>query len=221
MKALVFGATSGIGLACSKSLSSTYEVIGIGRDISKVNDDKITFMECDLCDREKTRKLLSNISCPDVLVFSAGSAYYGLHENIESYAIEEMVKADLLSPIDITNHYLQQMKQRKSGHIIFVSSVTADSVNTHGACYGACKAGIRSFAKSLFEEVRKTGVKVSLLTPDLTDTDLYRNADFKVDPELVLKPSDISEALLFALEKPANVDVFDITIRPMRNAIVK
>ena len=62
---------------------------------------------------------------------------------------------------------------------------------------------------------------MSLLTPDLTDTDLYRNADFKVDPELVLKPSDISEALLFALEKPANVDVFDITIRPMRNAIVK
>ena len=220
-RAIVFGATSGIGLACAEELSKDHEVYGIGRDITKVSSDKIKFISCDLCDREKTRKMLAELECPDVLVFAAGSAYYGLHENISPNAVEEMVLADLLSPMEITNCYLQKMKQRKSGHIIFVSSVTADSVNPHGACYGACKAGIRSFAKSLFEEVRKTDVKVTLLSPDLTDTALYRNADFGVDPDKVLKPEDVSAALRFALEKPGNVDVFDIVMRPMKNAIVK
>ena len=221
MRALVFGATSGIGLACAKALCKDYEVIGVGRDISKVTDDKIEFVECDLTDRKALKKLLTSVSCPDVIVLSQGCAYYGLHENISSDECEEMVLTDLLSPIEITNHYLSYMKQRKSGHIIFISSVTADSVNPHGACYGACKAGIRSFAKSIFEEVRKTDVKVSLISPDLTDTDLYRNADFGVDKEFVLKPEDVSEAVLFAVNKPSNVDVFDIVIRPMRNAIKK
>lgn len=221
MRALVFGATSGIGLACAKALADNYEVIGVGRDISKVSLDNIELLECDLSDKKALQNLLNSIKCPDIIVFSQGCAYYGLHENISSAACEEMVLTDLLSPIEITNHYLASMKQRKSGHLIFISSVTADSVNPHGACYGACKAGIRSFARSIFEEVRKTDVKVSLISPDLTDTDLYRNADFGVDKELVLKPSDVSDAVLFAINKPSNVDVFDIVIRPMRNAIKK
>ena len=221
MRALVFGATSGIGLSGARVLSKEYEVIGVGRDTSKVSDDSIKFVECDLTDRKALKRLMDSIPCPDVIVLSQGCAYYGLHENISSDSCEEMVLTDLLSPIEITNQYLSYMKQRKSGHIIFISSVTADSVNPHGACYGACKAGIRSFAKSIFEEVRKTDVKVSLISPDLTDTDLYRNADFGVDKDLVLKPEDVSEAVLFAIKKPSNVDVFDIVIRPMRNAIKK
>lgn len=220
-KALIFGATSGIGLAIAKRLVDKYDVTGVGRDIGKVSGEKMDLLSCDVSDNKALQKLLKDIPCPDVLILSQGSAYYGLHENIKPSECEEMVLTDLLSPITITNHYLNQMKQHKSGHIIFISSVTADSVNPHGACYGACKAGIRSFAKSLFEEVRKTGVKVTLISPDLTYTDLYRNADFGVDKDLVLSPEDVADAVSFVLEKPSNVDVFDIVVRPMRNAIVK
>ncbi len=67
MRALVFGATSGIGLACAKALCKDYEVIGVGRDISKVTDDKIVFVECDLTDRKALKKLLNSVSCPDVI----------------------------------------------------------------------------------------------------------------------------------------------------------
>lgn len=221
MRVLVLGATSGIGLACAEALSKEHEVIAVGRDIGKVSLEGITLLKCDLTDRSDIKKLYGEVSCPDVIIFSQGCAYYGLHENIGSDECEEMVLTDLMSPIEITNHYLPSMKQRKSGHLIFISSVTADSVNPHGACYGACKAGIRSFAKSLFEEVRKTQVKVTLISPDLTDTDLYRNADFGVDKELVLRSKDISDAVLYAIDKPSNVDIFDIVIRPMRNAIIK
>lgn len=220
-KALIFGATSGIGLAIAKRLVDKYDVTGVGRDISKVSGEKIDLLSCDVSDNKALQELLKDIPCPDVLILSQGSAYYGLHENIKLAECEEMVLTDLLSPITITNRFLNQMKQRKSGHIIFISSVTADSVNPHGACYGACKAGIRSFAKSLFEEIRKTGVKVTLISPDLTYTDLYRNADFGVDKDLVLSPEDVADAVSFVLEKPSNVDVFDIVVRPMRNAIVK
>ncbi|MCR5618162.1 MAG: SDR family oxidoreductase [Clostridiales bacterium] len=221
MRVLVLGATSGIGLACAKALSKEHDVIGAGRDTDKVSLEGVSFIRCDVNDRSDVKRLYTEVSCPDVIIFSQGCAYYGLHENISSDQCEEMVLTDLLSPIEITNHYLPFMKQRKSGHLIYISSVTADSVNPHGACYGACKAGIRSFAKSLFEEVRKTDVKVTLISPDLTDTDLYRNADFSVDKDLVLKSEDVTEAVLFAVNKPSNVDIFDVVVRPMRNAIRK
>lgn len=219
--ALVFGATSGIGKCIAESLAGQYRVKGIGRDISKASIQGVELIECDLQDEAQERKLLDSIECPDVIIFSAGSAYYGLHENIDGKAIEEMVNVDLLSPMRVANHYLNRMKQRKSGHLIFISSVTSDSVNPHGACYGACKAGLRSFARSLFEEVRKHDIKITLITPDLTDTALYRNANFGVDKDLVLKPQDVAEAVTFALNKPGNVDVFEISVRPMRNAIIK
>lgn len=44
--------------------------------------------------------------------------------------------------------------------IINIASVTATRINTHGACYGALKAGLLSFGRSLYEEVRKHGVRV-------------------------------------------------------------
>lgn len=225
--ALVFGATSGIGLAIARSLMSDYEVFGIGRDISKLTLEGVKLISCDLCDPRSEAKLMEElkstykISCPDLIVFSAGAAYYGLHETLSKENISEMVACDLLSPMRITNHYLSQMKSRKRGQLIYISSVTADRINPHGASYGACKAGLRSFALSLFEEVRKYDIKVNLISPDLTSTDLYRNADIAVDEDLVLKPEDVAAAVDFAVSRSQKVDIFDIVIRPMRNAVIK
>lgn len=78
----------------------------------------------------------------------------------------------------ITNLLLRDLKKNK-GTIINISSITAEKTNPHGCAYGATKAGLTSFSHSLFEEARKYGVRVVNLEPDMTDTNLYRNADLQ------------------------------------------
>lgn len=226
--ALVLGATSGIGLEIAKSLKD-YMVYGVGRDIAKVinKPDNLVLINRDLSDVNDISKLFGqlktdySLSCPDLIVFAQGCAFYGLIENTRSEDIASMVNTNLMCPMVITSHYVSQMKQRKYGRLIYISSVTAKHINPHGSSYGATKAGISSFANSIFEEVRKYNIKVNVISPDLTITDLYRNADFKPDEELSLNVCDISEAVKYVVSQPDTVDVFEITIRPQQNSIIR
>ncbi len=226
--ALVLGATAGIGLEIAKQLND-YLVIGVGRDINKVVDipDNLKLISRDLSDVSEITKMFGqlktdySISCPDLIVFSAGEAFYGLHENIDSNDISSMVNTNLMCPMVVTSHYLSSMKQRKSGRLIYISSVTANHINPHGAAYGATKAGLSSFARSVFEEARKHNVKVNIIAPDLTETDLYRNADFAPVSDKSLKPVDIAEAVKFCINQNELVDVLEIVLRPQENAINK
>ncbi|MCR5153454.1 MAG: SDR family oxidoreductase [Lachnospiraceae bacterium] len=229
---LVTGGTSGIGLATAKALAlAGNTVFALGRNIGKAQkackQDNLFFYSCNLTEDSGINKALAKIkeekgiSFFDVCVFSAGVGYYGLHENLEEDNIKELVNVNLLSPLLLTNKLLSGMKQRGSGHFIFLSSVTAERVNPHGAAYGATKAALSSFAASIFEEARKNGVKVTSIEPDMTDTDLYRNAYFTADPETALKAEDVAEAVLFAVERPEGVNTSLIRLQPQKHRLLK
>lgn len=220
---VVFGATSGIGLDIALSLSGDNKVYAIGRDIDKVDmyQDKMTLISLDVTDFENAFKVLKTIETPDIVIFCAGCAYYGLHETISKDAIKQIIDTNLTSPMEITSFYLQYFKNRKSGRFIFISSITANHINTHACCYGASKAGLTSFATSLFDEVRKHNIKVNIISPDLTSTDLYRNADFMPDEDYSLKASDVTECVKYCISQPDNVDILEVKIRPQQNKILK
>ena len=184
--AIVTGASCGIGLAISERLCTLgYVVYGFGRNFEKCSLNQPTFHTV-ILDIRETRKLQEKIRrikkegevC--ILVNNAGAAYYGLHEELNPAKISEMVRVNLETPMILTNLLLRDIKKNE-GYIFNISSVTATQANPHGCAYGATKAGLSGFSKSLFEEQRKYGIKVVNIQPDLTDTDLYRNADFGVD----------------------------------------
>lgn len=224
--ALVTGASSGIGLAVSKALlSEGYTVYGIGRTFPDNADPRLIKLVYDLTDtRALPAFLKANVPSPvSLLLNCAGVAYYGPHETLSPAAIHEMVTVNTEVPLLLTNLLLRDLKKTQ-GAVVNVSSVTAKlSNNTHGCAYGATKAALSHFSQSLFEEVRKSGVKVITVHPDLTDTNLYRNADFRPsdEPDCVLLPEDVSKAVLAALNARDGLVVNDITIRPQRNKIVR
>ena len=129
--------------------------------------------------------------------------------------IHEMVTVNLEVPMLLTSIFLRNFKKNK-GQIINISSVTAKEINPHGAAYGATKAGLTSFGSSIFAEARKYGVRVTNIHPEMTDTDLYRNADFEADTEFgcSLTSSLIAETILNVLKSPEGFSVNDITINP-------
>lgn len=227
---LLTGASSGIGLATALRLSREgYEVFGIGRTF----DESLSYPEnfhrfsCDITDTKVLAKTLQDISnrmpqpSPDILIHSAGVGLYGLQETLKPSDLQQLIRTNLEAPILITTEFLSFMKQRKSGHIIFLSSVTAKKNNTYGCAYGATKAGLLSFANSLFEEARKNNIKVTTLLPDMTQTNLYRNADFTADEAACLFPEDIADTISYVLSCGDHVNVTELTIQPQKHRIQK
>lgn len=228
--ALITGASSGIGLATALKLAQEgYKVYGIGRtfDASLSFPENFHFFSCDITDTGRLFQTLNDIRkklpqpAPDVLIHCAGIGCYGLQETLDTPDIQALVRTNLEAPMLITSEFLSFMKQRKSGHILFLSSVTARKSNTYGCAYGATKAGLLSFANSLFDEVRKNNIKVTTLLPDMTKTNLYRNADFMAEDGACLFPEDVADTISYILSCGEHFNVTELTLQPQKHRIRK
>lgn len=185
---------------------------------------------CDLLDTKKLQSVVASLQKEwkqekrtlTLLVNNAGTAYYGLHEELRPDGISEMVRVNLEVPMLLTQQLLRTLKQNH-GTIINISSVTAIGSNPHGVAYGATKAGLLSFSRSLFDEARKYGVRVTAILPDMTDTELYRHADFTADPAMDahLEAEDVADAVEYALTTRAGTCVPEIILRPQLHRIKK
>ncbi len=245
--AIVTGASSGIGREISRVLCEMgYEVFGIGRkfqglDIEKEKPDgrhtdkgPVDAFEfagafhpivCDLLDTQVLVNLVKKLRAEKeiaILINNAGVGYYGLHEELAVHNLQAMLRTNLEVPMILTNLLLRDLKKRR-GYIINISSVTAGQSNPHGCAYGATKAGLASFSKSLFDEARKYGIKVVTIQPDMTKTDLYRNADFCEGEEEAsyLLPEEVAEAVRFVLSGREGMVVTELTLRPQLHRIRK
>lgn len=222
--AIVTGASSGIGLATSKMLSEEgYKVYGIGRVFPEGCDFFEKRISLDIRDTDILLEKISDIKSVDLLVNGAGSAYYGLAEFNTPEQIKEMCRTDLEAPMILTSALLPRLKDTK-GMVINIASVTSTRINTHGAVYGALKAGLRSYSRSLYEEVRKTGVRVVTVCPDLTlGTKLYRNADFTPSDEegCYLVPEDVALCIKNIINMREGCAVTEVEVRPQFNRIAK
>lgn len=227
--AIITGASSGIGLAISKQLASMgYEVFGIGRNFAEHplwKEDGLHPVVCDLLDTELLCRQIRQIKKENqvyVLINNAGVGYYGLHEELSPKKIQELVRTNLEAPMILTQQLLRELK-KNAGFIINIASVTAYKTNPHGCAYGATKAGLASFSASLFDEARKYGVKVAAISPDMTQTNLYRNADFREgdDIDTYLLPEEVANAVAFILSQREGMAVTEVTLRPQRHQIQK
>lgn len=226
--AIITGASSGIGLAISKLLlKNKYKVYGIGRDFTKTDMDAEDFIKinCDITKRTALTAIIKEIKRKDdihILVNNAGAGYFGPHEELNPEKIHEMVSVNLEAPLIITQLLLRDLKKHQ-GYIFNISSVTAKKSNTHGCAYGATKAGLTSFSDSLFDEVRKYGVKVVSIHPDMTKTNFYRNANFSeaAAPDTYLLPEEVAQIIDMILNQREGMLISEITLKPQKHQIRK
>ena len=222
--AFVTGASSGIGRAVAlRLLDEGFLVFGIGRNAQTApTHPQFRFLPVDLADSAAIAPAIRAIpEAVDLLVNSAGLAFYGPHDTLSPEDIAAMVAVNVTAPMLLCNLLLPTLRKSK-GTVINISSVTARRTgNTHGCAYGATKAALTSFSESLFEECRKSGVRMITIHPDLTDTALYRSADFAPNPapDCCLQPEEIAQAVWEAYAARDGLVVTDITIRPQRNVI--
>jgi len=214
--ALVTGASSGIGKAiCDELRDNAYEVYGIGRNsgeiICDLQDIKALYVEI--------KKLLKTTDI-DLLVNCAGVGVFAPHEEIGLDKIDELINVNLRAPIVLTNLCLRSLKKTK-GHIINIASVEATKHSKFSALYTATKSGLRDFSLSLFEELRKSGIKVTSINPDMTQTAFFKELSFEPShkEDTHIKPENIATTLMQIVNSPFVIT--DITLRPQKLEIIK
>ena len=132
-----------------------------------------------------------------------------------------MVQTNLTAPMVLSKLALRHLREAR-GHIINIASSAALYPHRFGCAYAATKAGLLCFGESLFDEVRKSGVKVSSICPDMTfGTEFYKDAPFQPgeDAECRIDPSCAAEAVRAVLaQRDGTVQTLTV-LRPQRIGI--
>lgn len=191
MKALITGASSGIGLECAKYLASKkIEVILVARNkekleaIQKTLPTKTTIIVMDLSNEQKVKELcalLKNESI-DILINNAGFGSFGTFTTTELNNDLEMIDTNIKAVHILTKYILKTMIHKNSGYILNVAS--SASFMPGGplmSTYYATKSYVRSLTESIHYELKKqkSKVVVSVLCPGPVDTNFNNVAGVK------------------------------------------
>lgn len=174
--ALVIGATRGIGAATAKRLvKDGYLVAGTHRGKGQVPDAVIP-VELDLSNDESIKNgfatALEVLGRLDVLVVSAGITKDGLLLRASEDDILEVLRVNTVGPILASKAALKPMMKQRSGSIILLSSMSVKYGVMGQTTYTASKGAIEAFGRSLAREYATRGIRVNVVAPGTTDTDM-------------------------------------------------
>ena len=183
-KVVVTGASSGIGKEITNRLLKLgYAVIGISRSIKKedFNNENFTSLPANLSDETSVLNTCKTLTKEDIymLINCAGFGRFEPHEELSSKTITEMVYLNLTAPMLLTNTLLRSLK-KNDGYLININSIEALRASKFAGVYSATKAGLKAFGDSLFEESRKSGLSVTNINPDMTQSSFYDELRFDV-----------------------------------------
>lgn len=186
--ALITGATSGMGLIYAERLAARgYSVVvvsnrmqdncAVAERLSAEYGVEARPLYADLCDEDSARMIYDTVTVwgieVDILISNAGMLLFSQLHNTSAQNLQRIIALHCTTPTLLCRLFAERMRQRGRGHILLVSSATAWMPYPTISHYAATKAYLRSFARSLWFEMRGTGVSVTALFPGAVDTPLY------------------------------------------------
>lgn len=195
MKALITGASSGIGLDMARYLATKkVELILVARSKEKLEEiqeslpTKVTIIVADLANEQKVKELYVLIKKEniDILINNAGFGAFGDFTDTDLNNELEMIDVNIRAVHVLTKFILRDMEKKQSGYILNVASSAAFVPGPLMATYYATKAYVYRLTEAIAEEqrVKKTGVKISCLCPGPVETNFANRANvvFAVKP---------------------------------------
>ena len=188
---IVTGGSRGIGLGIGRRLSAAgYRVLALARkrndqlaaaiqEAEAANSGSFHFAACDLSDIEcipETVKALRKEFGPIYgLVNNAGISFDGVLALMPTAQIEELIRMNTLAPIVLTKYVVRGMLADGGGRIVNLASVIASTGYSGLSVYGATKASLVGFTRSLAREVGRAGINVNAVAPGFVETDMTQS----------------------------------------------
>lgn len=179
---VVTGVSSGIGQATAALFAKQgCRVFGTVRNLAKSQAiNGVTLIEMDIRDDESVRKAIAQIHFHtqriDVLVNSAGITLVGATEETSIDEAKTLFDTNLFGMLRVTQAVLPHMREQHAGRIVNVSSVLGFLPAPFMGLYSASKHAVEGMSETMDHEVRRFGVRVTLVEPSFTRTNLDLNA---------------------------------------------
>ena len=221
-KALITGATGGIGLEICKFLGNDHEIYILGRNEEKLKNlsNKFSFIKeyfvCDISESKSLEDFFEKISMKnlqiDVLVNNAGVTDDSLFLRMDLKKWNKVINTNLNSNFMISNFFSKQMIKKKWGRIVNITSVVGHTGNAGQSNYTASKAGVIGMTKSIAIELAKRNITVNSISPGFIDTEMTASLsdeqkDFiknKIPLARIGRPEDVAYCVKFLVSDQAN-----------------
>lgn len=237
---VITGASSGLGEATALHLSSQGANLVLGaRRVDRINaladklagnSGKAIALETDVTHREQVKGLVDaavqRYGRIDVMINNAGLMPQSFLESLMVDDWDRMIDVNIKGVLYGIAAALPYMQERKSGHIINVSSVAGHKVGPGGAVYSATKHAVLALSEGLRQEVKPYNIRTTVISPGAVATELPNTV---TDPavaerinqlyeEVAIPADSFARAVAFAISQPEDVDVNEILFRPTLQA---
>jgi 3-oxoacyl-[acyl-carrier protein] reductase len=225
--AVITGAGHGIGAAIARKLSNLgATAVLCGRTLAALESTgqaiaeaggKAEVVPCDVTSLQfveaAARRVEALFGRVDILVNNAGIGGFGgpLHE-LAPEAWEQILNTNLRGVYYVVRAFAPMMIRARSGHIINISSLAGKNALPNGAAYAASKWGLNGLSYSLAEELRGHNIRVAVVCPGSTNTELSPHVG--KDPGKMLQPDDVAYAVGMLVTQSAQSFVSEILMRP-------
>jgi 3-oxoacyl-[acyl-carrier protein] reductase len=181
---VVTGATRGLGFAIARQcIADGYRVVAVGRTVTEPlaqllqnQPGEIVFERYDFSDTAGIHAFAVDIvkrhGRPWGLVNNAALGTDGVLATLHERDIAELIRVNIEAPVLLTKYLLRPMLLNGAGRIVNVSSIIASTGFSGLAVYGATKAALAGFTKSLAREVGRANITVNTLAPGFMETDM-------------------------------------------------
>lgn len=226
---VVTGASRGIGLATARVIADAgARVFCLARASTRLDEAVASLgygavaLPCDLTNAGDIENAIDAIitSCrgaPDALVQAAGVFPLAPFEQTTGPQFEDALRVNLLGPYRLAQPLATKMRERGSGHVVTIGSIADRKTFADNVAYSAGKFGARAVHEIMREELRGSGVRVSLVSPGPVDTAIWDAIDPDHRPGFtprakMLPPEAVADAVLFVLTRSPEVNIDELRL---------
>lgn len=229
MKAIITGATKGIGRATAEIFAANgfdlaicsrnqKELQSCADDIQKAHNVSVIFQKTDLRDTKQVKAfgqyVLDQWKTIDVLINNAGVFIPGNAHEEDDGVLEMMIETNLYSAYHLTRTVLPAMLGKGTGHIINICSVASIISLPNGGSYSISKFALMGFNTVLREEMKDKGIKVTAVLPGATWSDSWAAAKGEIPHERLMEAKDVAKSIWGCYDLGDNAVVEELIIRP-------
>ena len=183
-KALITGASSGIGFEYAKYLNQngwSLDLISHSEERSKkarefFQNNNNNYFHFDLSKKDSILELLEKVDCPDLVVATAGITMMSKAGESTSLQRDELYYLLCGGVIDLIECLIPRLKEKKAARIVIISSIGAITPMPKSSLYASAKSGIYSYGRSIGEELRGNNISVTISLPGYVKTNAHKRA---------------------------------------------